>query len=499
MIRTAWTILLVPGAAILISGCLPGSGGNGPDEPTVVAATISTPTRDVTLPAGTVLDIQWSAAVSDGAPATARLYVESRVDLSIITLAANVDVAGGFISRTTAWDTSGLASGLYVIYAEVVAGTDSASTTAPGRVTIDEAPTFNFTEPTEDVTLDEDNPTVTIGWIGQDSEDAGTATLGIDADADHENGNEVFIHEAVLTAVEEDGSFDWDGTDLAGESIAPGTYNLFALVEDEAGNAATVDALATFTIVEPPDDGDDDDAGGDVTLGITTPEEDTTLLRGETFDIEFGINEFDDVLVDLRIDTDDLHTNGNEQTILSQRLISGGTETDRFTWDGTLSDGSDADPGIYRVFIVMNAGGTTPQTAEADGLIFLREEENQPLIALLEPATPRTVTPGETSRIAWRDDDPGEEATIALAIDDDPNPSDGDGGADDMAELEILTGREAVGDGDVLDSFFYAIPGSLEPGTYYVFAYIDAAPGSGEPRQVSVAPATFIIEDPANP
>ena len=156
-------------------------------------------------------------------------------------------------------------------------------------------------------------------------------------------------------------------------------------------------------------------------------------------------------------------------------------------------------PGIYRLVIVMNAGGSSPIVKAGSGFVFLREEEDQPLIALLEPHQLGSAGAGEYLTIKWRDDDPTEEAQIRLAIDDDPTPDEGEDGSDpdDMAEMVILEEREATGD-DVQDSFAWQIPGlaDLGPGTYYVFAYIDPAEVGGDP-QISVAPVPFIVTDPS--
>lgn len=174
-----------------------------------------------------------------------------------------------------------------------------------------------------------------------------------------------------------------------------------------------------------------------------------------------------------------------------------------FAWDGTYSDDALVPEGIYRIFIVLNSGASTPETAEGPGLVFRRATADDPLIALLEPAQPQTVSAGSFVTLRWRDDDPTETATIRLTIDDDPRPAEGEVGSDDdMAEIEIVAGREAEPDGDLQDSYVWQVPGSLVPGSYYVFAYIVANPA--EPpaeldEQSSVAPGLLIIPDPANP
>jgi hypothetical protein len=50
----------------------------------------------------------------------------------------------------------------------------------------------------------------------------------------------------------------------------------------------------------------------------------------------------------------------------------------------------------------------------------------------------------------------------------------------------------------VSDSFSFQAPATLDPGTYFLFAYIDSDDAAPH-EQVSVAPGRLIIRDPANP
>jgi flagellar hook assembly protein FlgD len=472
-----------------------------PESEPMLGVVINVPHSDITLPQGATLTIRWTAYNTTDKPASARLYVEARPDLTQTVLVDALAVSGT-VTTATPWDTTQMPPAKYVIYAEITAGTRTERASASGRVKIDAPPSFAFTQPASDATYTQGGDALTIAWTGSDHEGNGEATIGLDADTDHQSGNEIFLHEVQLTDTESEGSFDWTGNSLTGEAVPEGTYYLFALVRDDVNPERVVEASARISIVKEEEEEPEQPLG----LGIVAPDEDTDFLfSDDPLRIEFSVNRFEDTLIDLKIDTDDNHSNGNEITILSQRLVPGGTETDTFNWDGSAADGSRVPAGIYRIVIVANTGGSTPTTAESSGLVFRREVEDQPLIALLEPATQSMQQAGGTLRIRWRDDDPTGSAKIRLMLDDDPNPNEGETGADpdDMAELLLVDNRDAAPDGDVHDQYHWTIPRTLAPGIYYVFGYIRATetePGGQLPNeQFSVAPGILIIRDPTNP
>ena len=467
-------------------------------SPTNLGVTIQTPTADATIPADAVLEIRWTAHNDTTLAGSAKLYVESRTDLIQTTLAEGIAVNGGSITNTTSWDVSNLERGVYVIYAQISTSADTQTVTAPGRITIDAFPSFDFTLPGVD-RIFENLDSIPIAWTGEDPEGAADVSIGLDPDIDHQSGNEVFIHEATLDDSGVGGSFDWTGDSLLNKPVEPGTYLLFAFISDAVNPERAIDDVH-ITIPEPAEEEEEEEEEEDpVSLGITHPDEDTTFLPSgpdASLEIKYTVNEFDDVRIDIKIDTDDNHGNGNEKTILSQRLVSGGTESGTFDWDGTYANGDPVPPGIYQLVIVMNTGGDSPTVKAGTSLVFLREEEDQPLIALIKPDQLGSAGAGEYLTIKWRDDDPTEEAEIRLAIDDDPTPDQGEDGSDpdDLAELVILEERETGGD----DGFPWQIPGLAElgPGTYYIFAYIDPAEVGGDP-QISVGPVPFIVTDPS--
>ncbi len=478
---------------LILAGC-PQMGGNnngdGVSGRTTLAVTVEQPTTNTSIAAGTAVTVRWSAVNETGMAGSATVFVESLDDLTTTTIAAGVAVDGVLSTRTVTWDTTGFGAGVYSIRARIEAGESFREDTGTGRVTIDATPTFTFAAPSEDTELMQDG-TVDVMWSGADAEGNGRVVILVDPDDDNDNNNEVVIAERSLGETSADDQLAWDGTGQDGNAVDAGTYRVVARVNDGVNAEQTFVADGRITVPEP----EDETPTG--MLAVTEPAEDASFLTtDDPFEIAFDIDQADDVLVDLKIDTDDNHANGNEMTILSQRLIEAGTESDTFDWDGDDSGGTAVDDGIYRVFLVSFDGTGTPETVEAAGLLFRRSSANQPLIALQMPATTTTVMSGAFINIQWRDDDPGEDALIRLTLDDDNMPAEGT--ETDNAEIEILADRDASADG-VQDSFAFQVTNSLAPGTYFLFAYIDSNPGDLLADHVSVAPGIIIVDDPTDP
>lgn len=340
---------------------------------------------------------------------------------------------------------------------------DPASETGKQRQTMDSS---------DDSTSSDDGSTTS-------GDDGNTTTAG-DGD-EEETGSETNGGDQGNTDLG-NGSFEWDGDDEGGDPVSAGTYNLFARITDNVNELLVVEGLGQITVTE---DGSGNTSGDPV---VEEPAEDIEFLSsGDPISIEYKVNQEEDVLVDVKIDADDNHTNGNETIILAQELVEGGEDPEPFEWDGEDSGGVAVEAGIYRVFIAVSTGAGTPEIAEAEGLVMRRDVEDQPLLALLTPATVTNVDPGQYVVITWRDDDPEGNAEIRLVVDDDNDPATGN---DD--QLEIMSDRDAEPDG-VQDSFTWQVPNSLDPGTYYVIGYIN---GGGN---ASVAPGMIIVNDPANP
>ena len=94
-------------------------------SPTNLGVTIQTPTADATVPADAVLEIRWTAHNDTTLDGSAKLYAESRTDLTQTTLAEGIAVNGGSVTNTTSWDVSSLERGVYVIYAQISTSADT--------------------------------------------------------------------------------------------------------------------------------------------------------------------------------------------------------------------------------------------------------------------------------------------------------------------------------------------------------------------------------------
>lgn len=493
--RISLFLALVCGIGLLAgSTCLPlvDNSYSEPLSPTQLGIALSAPSTSVTVGQGDVVRLTWTATNTTLQPAQVTLLTESRHDLTRTVLVDSIEIQGGALTQSSSWNTTEFAQGTYSLVARIATPSDEKEAYAPGRITVDEEPTFEFITPASDVDVNA-GETYTIEFHGGDASGEATVQLGLDPDEDdptHDSGNEVVLGSNTLSAQVEDGSVDFVRDETA--DLDAGTYVLYAIVDDGFHDPLIVDAEGRVTITAA------DDEEEDTEFGIIEPAENSDFLTStDTFAISYGVNQFDDVRIDLKIDTDDDHNNGNEVTILSQQLITAGTERETFDWDGTDDDDAEVASGIYRVFAVMNTGDGTPDVQESPGLIYRRTDEDQPLIGLLEPASATTVTAGEFLIIRWRDSDPAESATITLTYDDDPRPGEDEPGAeDDIAEVVILENFDASG-GGADDSYPWQIPGSLPPGTYYIFAYIDGTPDTPDPDSQSVAPAPVILRDPA--
>jgi flagellar hook assembly protein FlgD len=491
-------ILVTCGLAFLILGgtCLPLVDNTATTAPagTKLAVALTAPTAAATVAQGTPVHIAWTASNLTGESATVTLIAESRADLARTTLVADVALTGTGGSGTYTWQTN-TASGAYALYARITAGTQTAEVKSP-LITIDAPPKFTFSAPTTDASIDPNatpvNP-ITISWTASDNN--GTARIGLDPDAEHggdandtTDRNEVYIKELTLPTTDEPNSLAWAGTDTSGNVVEPGTYYVFAIATDGVNPNVIVEAAGRITVLDTTDPNADKDP-----LTVTEPNEDVQFLTSDaSLTLKYEVYGTADVLVDLKIDRDDSHTNGNEITIFAQRLVPEDTGLVTETWTGTDSSATNVPDGIYRLVAYASSGSGTPTQAQSKGLIKRRSSTDQALISLLEPGSNTTLQPGGFVTIKWRDDDPSDSATIRLTLDDDANPAEAtETGA---AEVTILTGRAASGTG-VQDTFSYQLPLATAPGTYYVFAYIER-PSVLPADNVSTAAGRIIVKDP---
>lgn len=460
-----------------------------------LGAAVIMPAVDREVPVGTLIEVEWTLGNLTGDSAIATVLVRKIDELAETILSGGILVDGSGTTQSVFWDTTDFPVGEYVAIVRVTVGDRDIDARSTGNITLNAAPELDFIEPRQDVTLEAGEPAdpngpdptrTTITWRGFDADGDGMAMVGVDPDLNHDNGNEIILDESTLTPNADLDRFVWDGTEND-TRVDAGFYNVFAILTDAVNERVVVEGLGRIRVLPEPNTPDA------IELAITEPAEDTEFLtRNDPLKIEYTLDEEDDVLVDIKVDTDDDHQNGNETTILSQRLVESGTTAGEFDWNGQDVDGMSVGNGIFRVFLALSRESGMPQVVEAPGLVFRRNIENLPLIELLNPLGDRTVEGGDFVMISWRDDDPQSEAEIRITIDDDDMPNQVV--ETDDAEIEVLVNRSASGDG-VQDTFQYQVPASLPPGRYSVFAYIDRD-GTAPFDQIGIAAGKIVIEDP---
>ena len=474
MTRTA--LLATVGLLCLCFGgtCLP-LELNPPQVPASekLAITVPEPNTDRSVAQGDSVNILWNASNLTGAPAYLSFILESRDDLSRRTLVDRRELDATGMDETQVWNTASY-KGRFAVIGHIEAGGLTREYTAKGIITVDAPPTFVFTSPTGDASyqLGADTP-LKITWTGGD--ETATARIGLDPDTDHTNNNEIFIKDVTLTDPPAAGSLDWTGQDESSNDVEPGTYNLFARVSDSLNPVLFVEGAGQITVLaKAPAEPNSPE--------ILEPNVDTEFRTEATLSIKYKTrNASDDVLVDLKIDTDDNHANGNEKTILSQLLVKANTDPNVFAWNGSDSTGVPVSDGIYRLLLVVSGATGTPTTTESKALVFRRSTEHEPLIALVLPAATTKVNPGDFVNIKWRDNDPNGAATIRLTVSTSSTP----GGTEPK---EILSGRPSAPEG-VQTTFNWQVNSSFAPGTYYIFGEISSG-------NTSLAPGRVIIQDP---
>lgn len=481
--RRPFVMGLLAVAGLLLGACVPLFDLNPrPDvaESTTFGISVVAPTVSRTVPQGTRIDVTWTAGNVTEKDAIASVIARNNNDLSETIIEGGIRVAPSGVQQTTIWDTTTYPSAQYALRVRIESGDKSGEATAVGRITVDEAPVLTFTEPFEDATLnvsDSNSPgsNIVIRWSASDNKTGATAEIALDTDDDPNSGNELKLTSATIPVGTGLDSFTFSGKDANNADVPKGTYSYFARIDDKVNPKRIVPGLAKIIVPEKP---------ATIQLAITDPNADKQFLTGDSpLKIAYTIDEPNDVLIDLRVDRDDVRTSGNEITILSQRLVAKATKSDSFDWNGNDSAGAAVPDGIYRIFIAVFRGGGAPTTADASGLIFRRSAENVPLISLLDPSTNQNVNVGAFVTMRWRDNDPNGTSVIRLLIQRSGDP-----------EIEILNGRAASGTG-VQDTFAYQIPATLAPGTYSVRAEIGRDPNAPNENS-STAAGKIIIKDP---
>lgn len=400
-----YALLMILLAVFVLPGATCVNPPLGEDDPnlqqTLIAVTLNSPGRDRTVPQGTRIDVSFSAANNTGSAATITIFAEHRANLATIPLHTVNNVSGTVGPIAIQWDTSEAPSGVYSLRARISDGVRTREHTAAGRITVDEPPAFVFISPAVDTEKQEDQD-LPIRFRGFDPEGRGNVRIALDPDADHASGNEITINEQELPTTSREVTVNWNGRDASGAEVDPGSYRYFAIIEDGVNAIREIEGLALVIVPEPETP---EPVDPPVELGIREPSNNVELIQGSprALHIEFGINSPTEVLIDLKIDGDDNQANGNEVTILSQRLIEANTQTDSFGWNGTDAGGNPAQPGIYKLMIVQSSGGA-PTTRTGTAQVLLRSAAVTPTTQTWELASNAWTLTAPTDAPAARRD-----------------------------------------------------------------------------------------------
>lgn len=159
------------------------------------------------------------------------------------------------------WDITGVRVGDYVVTITIESpdGTTATSVSrdedrgTSGVITVTTAlpvPSLTFTAPgAGDVTVTTGN-TFGITWTDNGTANADALlTLGLDPDDDHESGNEIILlREQALSDDDDTGQFTFSFLDEAGDTVPDGTYAVFAVLDDNANDPATVSATGRLVL-----------------------------------------------------------------------------------------------------------------------------------------------------------------------------------------------------------------------------------------------------------
>jgi len=370
---------------------------------------------------------------------------------------------GSFDWDLTDADGGAIDPGIYRIWARIDDGRfDAAEAVSENYLFIRPAangPVIRLLGPSGPLTVNA-GETVEFSWIDDDPDSNATIDILLDDDANPENGSP---GETVVATTDEDPDGAGDSLSWTVAGVAPGTYFFYARISDGASQMTSPGTLTitvanttpTLTFTEPAALTESDLAGAaPITISWNDADPDAT----------------DNALIQLGIDVDQDHNNGNE--IFIRRDIDEDPDgaDDSINWDLTDADGNAVPTGVYFVFGIISDGRAQPQIAEAPGRVLVRQTANAPLIELETLTGETMITPGRLFTISWFDDDPDDDAQIKIIFDDDPDPLD-----DVNAPLQvILAGRSEDPDGAAQDSVVWIVPGPLDPATtYYVHALID--------------------------
>ncbi len=143
--------------------------------------------------------------------------------------------------------------------------------------------------------------------------------------------------------------------------------------------------------------------------------------------------------------------------------------------------------GTVYLLVRVNANRYQREANEGNN-VLAQQIPLRPGVQLTSPTAGQFVATGGTLDLQWRDFNPERSATLALVIDIDGDPSNGQG------ETVLATG---IAEDDPLNRSTVRVP-SLNPGTYYVFARMEDGQGVyySTPVAVRVVDEVFASDEP---
>nr|VFJ46720.1 MAG: Alpha-tubulin suppressor [Candidatus Kentron sp. FM] len=429
----------------------------------------TSPTLTLTEPDGTddTADTSFTITWSDEDPdssATIALYYDTDntgADGTLIVEGLSED------DETDAhvWDTSEIPAGAYYVYGVISDGTnDPVTAYSPGAITISHNDAPTATDDAVSVIEGESTANIHADLLANDTDpdsdaldivsvgSAGGGTVSFDADAD--------------SLVYSSGSgFDA----LAAGSTATDTFSY--TITDTGGLTSTATVTVTITGVNDAPSGTD---------GTVTLSEDTTYTLTAS---GFGFSDVDGNNLSAVVITT-LPGNGTLQldgtaVVAGQVIAAADLEAGNFTFTPAAND--NGAPYASFTFQVQDDGGTandgedldpTPNTITID----VASVNDTPTLSFTEPDG--TFDTADTSyTIAWTDEDPDYNATIALYYDTDDTGADG----------TLIV--EGLGEDDETDSYVWDTS-QIPAGDYTLYAII--SDGANDPvTAYSSAPLTI--------
>ncbi len=319
-----------------------------------------------------------------------------------------------------------------------------------------QAPTFVFLQPTENVTAYA-GQTVTLTWYDDDPDDNATIKLYYDVDRLAGTGDEVLL---TTTMEDPDGaggdSYVWDLT-----GVEPGTYNVLAVVDDGTNPPITVYLPATITV-----------ESSVPRITVVEPSYNLNVLPAQNVVIKWtDYAPLSNADVRLFYDDDNSIANGFLGTIATLKEDPDG-EGDSYVWNvpaipaGAYYIGATIEDGIHPAVTAYGAGVVN---ISGLGLTF-----RSPTVDTHYPTT-------SSVRIWWDDTAPASNADVTIFYDTNTNYNDG--------VTPITTVKE---DPDGNSDQFVWQPQGLAEGIYYIGGKLDD--GVNEPLIV-YAPGRLLVGD----